>query len=128
MTSLTGATVNKLNDIWGTSYPFLWNCQYFAVFLAQVILRQESWGRAVPQLKALLRKLEEARWGFRVVRHIACMAGMVVLGATTGGIGAFISWAVAGGSMASDAMAESDTSDKSRTLLQEFQALRLLFR
>lgn len=118
--------MNKLNDIWGTSYPFLWNCQYFAVFLAQVILRQESWGRAVPQLKALLRKLAEARWGFRVVRHIACMAGMAVLGATTGGIGPLIPWAVAGGSMASDAMAESDTSNQFRTLPQEFPALQLL--
>ena len=48
---------------------------------------------------------------------------MVALGAATGGIGAFAAWATAGGSMASDGMAENGVADARAALRKEFKVL-----
>lgn len=123
---LTRATVNRLNDRWGEDHPFLWNSQYFAIFLTLIILRRDSWPRALHQARILLDKLWDALETWRLIRNGSCAAGMAVLGIATAGIAPVLPWLFAAGSIVSDDNARSGVFDTLLGLREEFEVIRQL--
>jgi hypothetical protein len=113
-----------MRQCWNTVQPLLWTKQVFAVFFGVKIVQQDSRDHAAGVAKKLLRRLAAAQWSYSVRRHLSCMAGMVVGGVATGGVGAIAAWLYAGGGMVWDGMAQSEVCAGLEKLYTRFPDLR----
>ncbi len=93
------------------------------MYLALLLVHEESYTHAVPLFRKLLIKLHEAAWSLSVKRHGWCMTGMVVSGLLTFGAGAVASWVTAGGFMIFDFLAEKQAFQSQQKLRQKFKIL-----
>ena len=67
---------------------------------------------------------QEHKLGYiKVRRHFTAMAGMVLLGVPTGGIGAIASWIYAAYGMAESPLALNNRESRLQSLMNEFQTL-----
>jgi hypothetical protein len=97
-----------------------------STFLALIILRRDSWPRALHQARTLLEKLWDALGTWRLIRNGSCAAGMAALGIATAGIAPVLPWLFATGSIVSDENAHSGVFDTLLGLREEFEVIRQL--
>ncbi|UKZ46100.1 hypothetical protein TrVGV298_000298 [Trichoderma virens] len=111
---------------WGTYRPILWNCQHFAVFIAQITVATEESASIISRIMSSRR---EFVFNKRIQRHVGCMVG---LGASTfvpvvGPALALGFWATARIRMATDYVKDTQIASQWKTFVGKCEELHQIW-
>lgn len=96
---------------------------YLGILVLEQSLRWDSLASLCDLHWTLYRK-QYSKLGYLIHRrHLTAMAGMVVLGAATGGVGALVSWGYAGYGIVESGLALDKRASTFRRLMHEYQIL-----
>jgi hypothetical protein len=87
---------DKLNGLWGTYYPVLWNSQQFAARLSYLILQRDSLATARTVLRRLLVRLANSADHLLAAKYLGCVVAVTSFAIVTFGV-ALVACATANG-------------------------------
>jgi hypothetical protein len=118
-----GALGDKLNGLWGTYYPVLWNSQQFAARLSYLILQRDSLATARTVLRRLLVRLANSAEHFLAAKNLGCGVAVTGFAIATFGVGALVACAIASGTTYSHNMKKNVVRARIADLEEAFPRL-----